>query len=196
VGVGTGLGLSLVHGIVSEVGGAIDVRSTPGSGSVFTAYLPRSGDAPEQPPDEMPELPRGNNESVLLVDDELPLVLLTAENLVELGYAPVSFSSSRKALEAFRANPMLYDAVIADERMPGLTGSALLREMHALRPEIPKLLVSGNVGPELVMRAREAGVNEVLKKPLSVSDMAASLARALAAARADQRWMSTGEANT
>ncbi len=74
VGVGTGLGLSLVHGIVTELGGAIDVASTVGAGSVFTVYLPRAGDAADELEREAPDVPRGNRQRVLIVDDEEPLV--------------------------------------------------------------------------------------------------------------------------
>src|ERR1700730_19143829 len=73
VGVGTGLGLSLLHGIVTDLGGAIDVASKPGVGSKFTVYLPRAGDAAEGPEADQPEMPRGNGERVPVVDDEKPL---------------------------------------------------------------------------------------------------------------------------
>ncbi len=119
VGTGTGLGLSLVHGIVAELGGAIDVASTPGAGSTFTVYLPRSGEAADAPQDEEPEMPRGDGQRVLIVDDEEPLVRLATRTLEELGYAPVGFTSSGAALAAFRADPQRFDALITDERMPG-----------------------------------------------------------------------------
>ena len=111
VGVGTGLGLSLVHGIVAELGGAIEVASVPGSGSTFTVYLPRAGDAAEVDESETPDVPRGNRERVLVVDDEEALVRIATETLEALGYRPVGFTSSAAALEAFRADPLGYDAV-------------------------------------------------------------------------------------
>lgn len=107
IGVGSGLGLSLVHGIVTEVGGAIDVNSTPGVGSVFTVYLPYAGDAADDDADDAPAVPRGNRERVLVVDDEEALVTLAIETLADLGYAPVGFTSSVAALDAFRAAPPL-----------------------------------------------------------------------------------------
>ena len=179
VGVGTGLGLSLVHGIVSDVGGAVDVLSTPGAGSTFTVYLPRSGDvAPDTaaPPDA---LPRGARQHVLLVDDEELLVKLSAENLAELDYVVLPFTSSAAALQAFRAHPERYDAVVTDERMPGLSGTALIAQIHEIREDIPALLVSGYIGADLVQRAREAGAFEVLKKPLKLRDLAMALRDAL-----------------
>src|SRR5207344_2704770 len=105
VGVGTGLGLSLVHGIVTELRGAIDVASTVGAGSTFTVYLPRAGDAEDDCEREESDAPRGNRQQVLIVDDEEPLVRLATETLADLGYAPLGFTSSSAALEAFRAEP-------------------------------------------------------------------------------------------
>jgi PAS domain S-box-containing protein len=179
VGVGTGLGLSLVHGIVTELRGAIDVASTVGAGSTFTVYLPRAGDAEDDRKREEPDAPRGNRQQVLIVDDEAPLVVLATETLAELGYLPVPFTSSVAALEAFRAQPERFDAVITDERMPGMSGSALIREIRGIRRAIPILLISGYVGGEVVRRAMESGADEVLKKPLSARELATSLARVL-----------------
>ena len=179
VGVGTGLGLSLVHGIVTQLGGAIEVASAAGKGSVFTVYLPRAGDAAEDREREQPEAPRGDQQQVLIVDDEEPLVRLATETLEDLGYVAVGFTSSAAALEAFRAEPERFDAVITDERMPGMSGSALIREIRGIRRAIPILLVSGYVGGEVERRALESGADEVLKKPLSARDLATSLARVL-----------------
>jgi CheY-like chemotaxis protein len=179
VGVGTGLGLSLVHGIVTEVGGAIDVATMPGAGSVFTVYLPHAGHIDDGPADEQPLLPRGDRQRVLVVDDEEPLVALATRTLDELGYRPVGFTSSAAALDAFRADPKRFDAVITDERMPGMSGSALIREMRSIRRSIPILLVSGYVGGMVAGRAYNEGANEVLKKPLSAHELATSLARVL-----------------
>ena len=181
VGVGTGLGLSLVHGIVAEVGGAIEVATEVGKGSVFTIYLPRSGDAAEDRSDDHERIPRGEQQRVLVVDDEEPLVHVATRTLAALGYAPVGFTSSSAALEAFRAAPAEFDAVITDERMPGLSGSALIAKVRGIRRDIPILLVSGYVGGKILDRAFNAGADEVLKKPLSVRELAISLARVLQA---------------
>jgi signal transduction histidine kinase len=179
VGTGTGLGLSLVHGIVTELGGAIDVASVPGQGSTFTVYLPRSGDAVESDEGEAAAVPRGDGQRVLIVDDEEPLASLATRTLEDLGYVPTGFTSSAAALAAFRADPGRFDAVITDERMPGMTGTALIRELRGIRREIPILLMSGYLGADVVRRAREAGADELLKKPVSASELAIGLARVL-----------------
>jgi PAS domain S-box-containing protein len=183
VGVGTGLGLSLVHGIVMGLGGAIDVATTVGKGSVFTVYLPRAGDVAtnvgEPKRRAQPATRRGERQRVLVVDDEESLVRLATRTLTELGYTPVGFTASATAVEAFLADPQRFDAVITDESMPGTSGSELIRTMRAIRPEMPIVLVSGYLNAAVVRRAREAGADEVLKKPLSARDLATSLARVL-----------------
>ena len=124
-------------------------------------------------------MPRGNHERVLVVDDEEPLVRIATETLEELGYRPVGFTSSSAALEAFRADPLGFDAVITDERMPGMSGSTLIREVRGIRAGIPTMLMSGFIGGAVSSRAREAGADEVLKKPLSGRELATNLARVL-----------------
>ena len=179
IGTGTGLGLSLVHGIVTALGGAIDLSSTPGTGSTFIVYLPRSGNA-SKPRDARQSPPqRGNGQRVLIVDDEEPLVQLATRILADLGYAPIGFTSSAAALAAFRADPGRFDALIADERMPEMSGSALIREVRGMRNSLPVVLMSGYVGPA-AERAHGGGlVDEVLQKPLSARDLAMSLAKVL-----------------
>jgi PAS domain S-box-containing protein len=179
VGVGTGLGLSLVHGVVLDMGGAIDLSSAVGSGSRFTVYLPRSGDAPDDLISADVAVPKGRGQRVLVVDDEEPLVRLATETLVELGYVAVGFTSSTAALDAFRSDPESFDAVITDERMPEVSGSTLIQVVRDAHPSIPIVLLSGNVGGLVTARAYNAGANEVLKKPLSARELAVTLARVL-----------------
>ncbi|MDM0025155.1 ATP-binding protein [Variovorax saccharolyticus] len=177
VGEGTGLGLSMVHGIVTDLGGAIDIATAPGQGTQVTVWLPVSGESEAQSPRPEPSWPRGNGQVVMVVDDERPLVELAEELLAELGYEPVGFDSSERALEAFIAEPKRFDAVLTDEMLPGLAGSELAARLLALRPGLPVILVSGNVGAALEQRAREAGVVELLRKPLGLRELADCLAR-------------------
>jgi CheY-like chemotaxis protein len=183
VGQGTGLGLSLVHGIVTELGGAIDVTTEAGAGTRFSIWLPLTSDAGEPFVPATRELPRGHGEVVMIVDDETPLVTLAEEMLAELGYEPVGFHSSGAALRAFRAEPQRFDLVLTDEAMPDLVGTELASEIRKLQTAVPIILMSGHGGPQLAKRAAAIGVNEVLHKPLQRRDLAESLARVLGAIR-------------
>ena len=182
-GGGTGLGLSMVHGIVTDHGGAMNVRSEPGQGSLFECYLPAaSGEGASEAGKTtrpLPAVPRGRGETILLVDDERPLVELGEEMLAVLGYEPVGFASSRQALAAFVSDPERFDLVITDEVMPELTGARLARRLHRLRPDLPILLVTGYSGPVALEEARHMGIREILKKPLQSRDLAESIARHL-----------------
>ena len=176
---GTGLGLSLVHGIVADLGGAIDVHTTVGRGTTFTIWLPTAGEVSLRSAEVAAELPRGDGQTVMIVDDEKPLVALAEEILAELGYEPVGFGSSTAALEAFREAPRRFDMVLTDETMPELIGTELARQIRLLRPDIPIVLMSGYSGPKLLERARAIGIREVLRKPLRSSDIAECFGRVL-----------------
>ena len=179
VGGGTGLGLSMVHGIVANHGGAMNIRSKPGEGSSFEVCFPcAQGCAASETETDAP-IPRGRGETIMLVDDEQPLVLLGEEILAALGYEPVGFNDSQQALKSFRANPQRFDLVLTDEVMPELTGTQLATELHQLRPGLPVILMTGYSGPILMERVHQVGIREILKKPLQARDMAESIARHL-----------------
>jgi len=182
VGVGTGLGLSLVHGIVTGLGGAIDVATAVGAGTTFTVYLPLAHHvAAMTEPRKRPErtTPRLGHGRIMVIDDEEALVTLATAMLEDLGYSTDGFTSSAKAIEAFLANPERFDAVITDESMPGASGSQLIARMRTVRPTIPILLVSGYLSAAVIDRAREAGATEVLKKPLPARQLQAALERVM-----------------
>jgi PAS domain S-box-containing protein len=181
VGDGTGLGLALVHGIVAEFGGVIDVATQVGVGTTFTIWLPTVGQISTLPSKPSGDLPRGNGETVMIVDDERALVALAEETLAELGYEPVGFDSSLAALQAFREEPKRFDLVLTDETMPDLMGTELAREIRRVRPEVSIILMSGYSGPQLSERAQAAGVADVLRKPLIRRDIAEPVARVLRA---------------
>jgi PAS domain S-box-containing protein len=182
VGEGTGLGLSLVHGIVTDLGGAIDVTTRAGEGTNFEIWLPIAGETGKPPATAaVQELPRGNGETVMIVDDEPTLVSLVEEMLAELGYEPVGFDSSAAALAAFRADPERFDLIITDEAMPELLGTELARHLRQSRPGVPIILVSGHGGTQLAKAAATIGLNELLCKPLQRHELAESVARVLRA---------------
>jgi DNA-binding NtrC family response regulator len=171
-----------VHGIVSELGGAIDVATTAGKGTRFEIWLPVAGEAERPAVEAARELPRGHGETVMIVDDERPLVALAKEMLAELGYHAVGFESSSAALQAFRAEPQRFDLVLTDEAMPDLIGTELVREIRQIRPDLAIILMSGHGGAQLTQRAAAVGAREVLRKPLQGRDLAESLARVLGSA--------------
>ena len=179
VGEGTGLGLSLVHGIVSDLGGGIDVISKVGQGTRFEIWLPITGETGKPALEEERAPPLGHGETVMVVDDEQPLVALTEEMLANLGYEPVGFESSAAALHALQEQPRRFDVILTDEAMPELTGTDLSAEIQRLRPDIPIILVSGYGGTQLTARAAANGVSLVLRKPLRSSELAQALARVL-----------------
>ena len=167
-----------MHGIVTDLGGGIDVDSELGQGTTMTVYLPWQSTA-GAPRSVDVAVPGGAGETVLLVDDEEALVRLGEEMMAELGYEPVGFASSTAALASFRAAPQRFHVVVSDEAMPEMTGSEMAREIRRIRPDIPIVLMSGYVSPALTARALDVDALEVLAKPLLLSDIARSLANAL-----------------
>ncbi len=174
VGEATGLGLSVVHGVVADLHGAIDVTTTPGAGTHFSILLPSKGEARPAPSAPQP-VANGSGEVVMVVDDERALVEVTEEMLARLGYEPVGFASSDSAWLAFQQTPERFDAVLTDEKLPGLSGTALTARIKALRPAIPVIVMSGFCGDGLAERARAAGAAELLHKPLVARDIAQAL---------------------
>ena len=176
---GTGLGLAVVHGVMHDLGGAIDVQSELGRGTRFALYFPCVDDVAQDAPTLDPAAPQGEGQTVLVVDDEAALVELAEELLAGLGYEPVGFASSVQALAEFKADPDRFDLVITDEVMPDMTGTVLATALHELRPGLPIVLASGYGGPQLEARAAAAGITVLVKKPLVRAELAQAIARAL-----------------
>ncbi|MGJ7488924.1 ATP-binding protein [Variovorax sp. ZT4R33] len=178
-GEGTGLGLAVVHGIVADLGGAIDVASEPGEGTQLSVWLPVCGDCALPAAASVVAWPSGSGEVVMVVDDEPSLVELAEETLAGLGYEPVGFASAERALAAFEADPDRFDALLSDEMLPGMPGTELARRLRVRRPALPVILMSGKVDKAMLERARAAGVHTVLRKPLALHELATRLAEAL-----------------
>jgi len=126
-----------------------------------------------------PAVPRGHGETIMIVDDEPLLVELAMQQLTELGYVALAYTSSRSALQALVHAPAKVDLVLTDENMPELSGSELVAAIRAGQLDVPVIMMSGHVTPALAERARAAGVSELLSKPLRDAAIAAALARCL-----------------
>ena len=179
VGQGTGLGLSVVHGIMKSHKGAVTVESEPGRGTTFMLYFPAVDAAVADGAPADPAGVRGRGERILYVDDEESIVEVGAEILETLGYQVTGVTSSVKALEAFRSSPDDFDAVVADLTMPGLSGLALARRMRAIRPGLPFVLTSGYVRTEDAEAVEGLGAIELVPKPAVLGELGTALRRLL-----------------
>ena len=165
-GQGTGLGLSLVHGIVKDCGGHIAVDSAPGKGSTFTIYFPTVDRRHNIEAGEAPFSLLSGTETIMVVDDE-PVVLKVTRSFLELqGYKVLTETNSQLALNIFRDNPKGIDMLISDVTMPHLTGDRLARECLAIRPDLPVILMTGYTDLVSEQSVKRDGVRALLMKPL------------------------------
>ena len=178
-GKGTGMGLSVIHGIVQSANGAIQMDSAIGMGTEFRIYLPVAISSVE-PLETLKkeELQRGD-ERVLLVDDEELIANMEQEMLERLGYSVVSRTSSVEALEAFKANPDKFDIVITDMAMPNMPGDKLASELVKIRPDIPILLCTGYSQQMSMEKANAIGIKAFLMKPIVMKDLSSKIREVL-----------------
>jgi PAS domain S-box-containing protein len=170
-GVGTGLGLSVVHGIVHHHDGAIAVDSGIGRGTTFDVYFPAREAAPVGSVGPDASSAAGANLHILFVDDEEALVFLASRLLPRVGYRVTGHSDALQALADFRVRAAEFDAVVTDMTMPGLSGPELVRELWKVRPDIPIIMTSGYLRPEDIESVRGLGVGELIPKPLSMQEL-------------------------
>jgi len=168
---GTGMGLSVVHGIVKSYDGSISVESGVDQGSTFTILLPSVESTEQSVSIQDEDLPAGN-EQVLVVDDEIAMVKALEAMLTQLGYTVVSRTSSMEALEEFKAASEDYDLVITDQTMPNMTGVELARALLQVRKDLPIILCTGFSDLVDEEKAKQEGIKEFILKPIIMKDMA------------------------
>lgn len=171
-GKGTGMGLSVVYGIVTSMNGAIRVNSEPGIGTEFHIYLPVVGNLSEKKRSPIKEPSPGGSERILLVDDEAVIIAMEKQILERLGYNVVSCAGSIEALEVFRSGPDQYDLVITDMSMPIMSGDKLAAELLKIRPDIPIMLCTGFSEKLNEEKAKLLGIKGFLMKPIVIKDLA------------------------
>ncbi|MBI9087910.1 MAG: PAS domain S-box protein [Desulfobacterium sp.] len=171
-GKGTGMGLSVVHGIVKSMGGVIQVWSEPGKGTDFHVYLPVEKKHSKEEAIQRKETIQGGTERIMLVDDEDAIVKMEKQMLERLGYQVVSQVDSLATLETFRASPDQFDMVITDMAMPNMSGDKLAAELIKIRPDIPILLCTGYSEKIPEKMAASMGIQNVLMKPIAKKDLA------------------------
>ncbi len=176
---GTGMGLSVVHGMVKSYSGAITVYSEPGKGTTFNVFLPRCEDAEVREEPKEVALPPGGRERILFVDDEPALVDMDRRMLERLGYDVVTSTSGTEALEVFRKQPENFDLVITDMTMPKMTGDKLATELLSIRPGIPIILCTGFSERITGEKAKEMGIRKFVMKPLVKSELAKAVREVL-----------------
>ncbi len=174
-GEGTGMGLAMVHGIVTDHEGCIALNSEVGVGTTFDVYFPVLAE-PGQVQTEVPEVvtPRGT-ERIMFVDDERDIVNMAGTMLANLGYEVETFTDSASAWEAYERDPEAWDLVLTDHTMPHMTGAELARKILRLTPDEPVILCTGfseMIGEE---QALSMGIRAFLLKPLRMADLAGTI---------------------
>jgi PAS domain S-box-containing protein len=177
-GKGTGMGLSITHGIVKSYGGFITCNSRLGEGTVFDIYLPTLKKDTTTTANS-PEMSQGGSERILFVDDEKMLADMSRIVLEQLGYTVTTYTSSLDALAAFKQNPSAFDLIITDQNMPGMTGTDLAKQLLRIQPNLPIILCTGYSSSVSEKTATSVGIKEFLMKPLVPQEIAAAIRKAL-----------------
>ncbi len=179
-GEGTGLGLSVVHGIMQSYGGAITVYSQPGQGTVFHLYFPAYvGAAPAAVTAEA-SIPTGQGQSILFVDDEEVLARLGKKNLEHLGYVVEAQTDVIAALNFVRSHPQQFDLIITDQTMPGMTGVDFAKHLLQVRADLLIILTTGYAGDLTTEQVRDLGIRGLLLKPHTLHSLGTMVHQVLA----------------
>ena len=178
-GKGSGIGLSVVHGIVESHGGYIKVESNKEKGTRFDVYLPvcRNYSDIEQIIQKKESIKTGK-ERILLVDDDKKVAIMETRMLEKLGYTVTCFTSSLNAFNVFKSNPDMFDVIITDLTMPDLTGVQLAGKLYDIRPDVPVILCTG-LGDTIQKKLEPSSIKEFLKKPVAIKELSYALRRIL-----------------
>jgi hypothetical protein len=175
-GSGTGLGLAIVHGIIRDHDGVVELTSAVGAGTTVECLLPALNPDGTLDTRTVDDIPHGHGERVLLIDDEPTLVQIGRRRLEELGYRVVAESDPERAVDRFLADPAAVDLVVTDYSMAQLSGLEVVRRMREAAPGLPAILLTGFVEELPPETLAAAGIDRMLRKPVSTSQLARSLA--------------------
>jgi CheY-like chemotaxis protein len=178
-GEGTGLGLSVVHGIMEQHGGAVSLYTHPGRGTRFHLYFPAPPEAEVRATPGGAEAAQGQGEKILFVDDDAAVVRTGRKMFERLGYRVSAHERAEEALAEYRASPADFSLVFSDLTMPGMNGLQLLAAVQTLRPGQPFVLCSGLFSESDRREATARGAALLLPKPLSLAAVNEALAATL-----------------
>jgi CheY-like chemotaxis protein len=178
VGNGSGLGLSVVHGIVSNYQGSIVVESEPGKGSSFTIYLPQHSAHYDEEKANTQKLQKGKG-SIMFVDDEKEITFMGKRMLESLGYTVDIKTDSLEALKVLREDPQKYDLLVTDQAMPKLMGTELIARIREVRPDLKSIIITGYQDSLPSNAMEQYGISDIISKPLILSEFSELIGKVL-----------------
>ncbi|MBU4002631.1 MAG: response regulator, partial [Proteobacteria bacterium] len=178
LGEGSGMGLSVVHGIIKSLNGAIILTSEPDKGATFQIVIPKEEEVLKEE-QLRSKLVSSGNERILFVDDEESIAEMAGEMLEKLGYEVISLQNSMEALDIFQKQHAKFNLVVTDLTMPFMSGEELAKEILSIRSDMPIIMCTGFsevVSPE---KAKKIGVKEYIMKPFLHEELAATIRKVL-----------------
>jgi PAS domain S-box-containing protein len=182
-GTGTGLGLAMVHTVMREHAGAVILKSEPGVGTLVRCFFPSLASDATEPPPDLHDIPEGNGQRILYLDDEPSLARLGQRRLESLNYQVKSETSGGRALELLRSDPAAFDLVVTDYTMPKMTGLDFSEAVHNIRPDLPVILLSGFIEDLPQDRLAGARIARLIRKPASLEELATAVHQVLQGVR-------------